>query len=223
MFHFIYNTKGEYVAYIYDERYCFSKDNEYIGRMVGRDLYSYDGLYLGSLTYDDRIIKQKGMKKGKISSVVRPATPVQPLRPLKRLRMPSVGWGYEDVFLNNRTTKGVHGDDTYNHIIGSKIYSTRGKYLGNLDFNRYNHDSVSNQYGPYGSVYSNDSIFNQYGPYGSKYSIESPFNQYSQEPILVKDDNNRIIAYLSDNAYLNHSNLINATAFFNWFRRRAGL
>lgn len=46
---------------------------------------------------------------------------------------------------------------------GPSIYSNQGKYLGNLNSNRYDQNSVSNPYGRYGSRYSSDSINNPYG------------------------------------------------------------
>jgi len=54
-----------------------------------------------------------------------------------------------------------------------------GKYLGNLNSNQYDPNSVSNPYGRYGSKYSPDSINNQYGKYGSKYSDDSANNPYA--------------------------------------------
>ncbi len=56
-----------------------------------------------------------------------------------------------------------------------RLYSGGGAYLGELSANRYSPDSVSNEYGMYGSKYSNDSINNIYGPYGA----------YSTQPIYV--------------------------------------
>lgn len=61
---------------------------------------------------------------------------------------------------------------------GPSIYSNQGKYLGNLNSNRYDSNSVSNPYGQYGSRYSSDSINNPYGRYGSRYSSDSPNNPY---------------------------------------------
>jgi hypothetical protein len=62
---------------------------------------------------------------------------------------------------------------------GPKIYSNDGKYLGNLNNNPYDPNSVSNPYGQYGSPYSPDSINNPYGRYGSQYSPDSPNNPYN--------------------------------------------
>lgn len=54
-----------------------------------------------------------------------------------------------------------------------------GKYLGNLSSNKYDINSVSNPYGPYGSKHSLDSINNPHGQYGSRYSQDSPNNPYA--------------------------------------------
>lgn len=67
-----------------------------------------------------------------------------------------------------------------------QIYSNDGKYLGNLNSNRYDPNSVSNPYGQYGSRYSADSINNPYGTYGSRYSSQSVNNPYAtQAPVIV--------------------------------------
>ncbi len=60
------------------------------------------------------------------------------------------------------------------------LHDRQGKYLGNLNANRYDPDSVSNPYGRYGSPYSADSINNRYGRYGSPYSSESVNSPYGQ-------------------------------------------
>ena len=60
-----------------------------------------------------------------------------------------------------------------------QIFSPDGTYLGNLNSNRYDSNSVSNPYGRYGSQYSADSINNPYGQYGSPYSPNSANNPYA--------------------------------------------
>lgn len=60
-----------------------------------------------------------------------------------------------------------------------QIYAPDGTYLGNLNNNPYDPNSVSNPYGQYGSPYGTYSIHNPYGLYGSPYSTESPNNPYS--------------------------------------------
>jgi hypothetical protein len=59
-----------------------------------------------------------------------------------------------------------------------KIYSSDGTYLGNLNSNRFDPNSVSNPYGRDGSPYSSDSINNPYGRYGSPYSPQGVRNPY---------------------------------------------
>ena len=61
-----------------------------------------------------------------------------------------------------------------------------GKYLGNLNSNQYDQNSVSNPYGKFGSQYSPESINNRFGQYGSQYSNDSPNNPYSNNaPVII--------------------------------------
>lgn len=59
------------------------------------------------------------------------------------------------------------------------IVSPDGQFLGNLNNNRYDPNSVANPYGRYGSPYSPNSINNPYGRYGSRYSPNSVNNPYA--------------------------------------------
>ncbi len=59
------------------------------------------------------------------------------------------------------------------------IYAPDGKYLGDLDGNPYNRNSVNNPYGPYGNPYGN-TVTNPYGKYGSPYSPYSPNFEYGR-------------------------------------------
>ncbi|MCH7805215.1 MAG: hypothetical protein IH937_14195 [Acidobacteria bacterium] len=56
-----------------------------------------------------------------------------------------------------------------------------GTYLGRLNRNRFDADSISNPFGRYGSKFSPDSINNPYGKYGSPYSPYSATNPYAIE------------------------------------------
>jgi hypothetical protein len=62
-----------------------------------------------------------------------------------------------------------YGNPYGNRSNSPQVYSPGGKYLGNLNDNRYDSNSVSNPYGQHGSRYSPDSINNPYGSYGSPY------------------------------------------------------
>lgn len=69
----------------------------------------------------------------------------------------------------------------------SILVSPDGTFLGNLNNNQYDPNSVSNPYGRYGSQYSPDSINNPYGQYGSQYSNKSPNNPYAtQAPMIIQ-------------------------------------
>lgn len=68
---------------------------------------------------------------------------------------------------------------------GGRIYSQDGAYLGRLNSNRYDPESVANPYGRYGSPYSANSINNPFGRYGSPYSVESARNPYATQPPVV--------------------------------------
>lgn len=59
------------------------------------------------------------------------------------------------------------------------IVTPDGKYLGNLNTNQYDVNSVANPYGPYGNRYSPDSVNNPYGRYGNPYSPDSARNPYA--------------------------------------------
>jgi hypothetical protein len=67
--------------------------------------------------------------------------------------------------------------------------SSTGKYLGNLNNNKYDENSVSNPYGQFGSKYSPDSINNPYSPYGDPYSNKSVNNPYATDaPVIINND-----------------------------------
>ena len=68
---------------------------------------------------------------------------------------------------------------------GGKIYGSDGTYLGKLNANPYDPESVANPYGKYGSPYSPTSIKNPYSIYGSPYSSKSATNPYAVTPPRV--------------------------------------
>ena len=68
---------------------------------------------------------------------------------------------------------------------GGEIYAKDGTYLGKLNSNRYDPESVSNPYGRYGSRHSPTSINNPYSVYGSRYSSQSARNPYTTTPPVV--------------------------------------
>lgn len=83
----------------------------------------------------------------------------------------------------------------------SFIIASDGQFLGKLSLNRYDPDSISNNYGLYGSRYSATSIKNRYSTYGSPYSSLSPFNAYTTTPPVIYLRGQRI-GYLTVNRYM---------------------
>lgn len=85
-------------------------------------------------------------------------------------------------------------------IAGALLYGDDGQYLGRFA-NRFDAQSVLNEFGSYGSPYSSTSSNNTYGTYGSPYSSLSARNPYaSRPPIIVK--NGQALAYYSVNSAL---------------------
>jgi hypothetical protein len=85
-----------------------------------------------------------------------------------------------------------------------KIYGSDGTYLGKMNGNKYDPESVNNPYGKYGSKYSSTSINNSYSKYGSEYSNQSAQNSYATDaPILVGTDGHetQYLGHLSNNQY----------------------
>lgn len=74
-------------------------------------------------------------------------------------------------------------------------------YLGKLNADKYDSESIWNSYGTYGSKYSSNSIWNSYGTYGSEYSSYSPFNAYAQYPPVIVDNSGNFYGYFTVNQY----------------------
>ncbi len=74
-------------------------------------------------------------------------------------------------------------------------------YLGCLNCNLYDSNSIWDSYGDYGSAYSDKSIWSTYGTYGSKYSDKSPWNRYSSDAPVVVDRNGNFYGKFTCNRY----------------------
>lgn len=95
----------------------------------------------------------------------------------------------------------------------SFLLAQDGQFLGTLSSNKYQTDSVMNEYGTYGSKYSSTSIFNQYSQYGSRYGFYSPFNPYTSTPpqIILKG---QWVGLLTANTFL--QNRLDPHQLFDW-------
>ncbi|QLE46677.1 hypothetical protein FD723_41560 (plasmid) [Nostoc sp. C052] len=67
------------------------------------------------------------------------------------------------------------------------VVASDGTFLGVVDSNAYNSNSICNEYGQYGSAYG-IGIFNKYGTYGGESSQIGAYSENAQKPpILIKD------------------------------------
>lgn len=98
------------------------------------------------------------------------------------------------------------------------LFSPDGTFLGSFDKNKYNSESIFNEYGNYGSRFSSTSIFNEFGSYGSRFSSKSPYNPYASEPPVILY-RGRPFGRLTANRYLN--NAIDPLDFFVFIRNQA--
>jgi len=74
-------------------------------------------------------------------------------------------------------------------------------FLGSLNPNNFDKNSIFNEFGPYGSQFSPTSIFNQFGTYGSQFSQQSPFNQFSNSgPTIYLQG--KVIGTLTKNSFI---------------------
>jgi len=84
------------------------------------------------------------------------------------------------------------------HIYGGSSHQV---YLGCLNCDSYDSNSIWNEYGTYGSEYSTNSIWNEYGTFGSEYNSYSPWNSYSNTPPAIVDKAGNFYGYLTTNRY----------------------
>ena len=199
---YIFDTGGQYVAFLHGDN-LFSPEADWLGFVRNGSLvYDPSGTFLGLLTEDDRVVRKRhGEHRPRVLRPLRPMKPLRPLKPLRRLRMPTLPLGYEDVFTVGAAPLSREDFSTFNGLLESSLKAADGTFLGLVTGNRFDRNSLLNQFGPHGSRYSNESIFNTYSTYGSEYSPLSPFNQYSTTPpSFIKSG--RVIGRLTKNEYV---------------------
>lgn len=79
-------------------------------------------------------------------------------------------------------------EDPGTTIVATTIYAIFAQdntFLGLINTNPYDSDSVCNAYGTYGSKYSSSSIWDKYASYGSDYASYSAFNEYTSTPPII--------------------------------------
>lgn len=74
-------------------------------------------------------------------------------------------------------------------------------FLGCLNCNSFDADSVCNEFGSYGSAFATDSIWNQFGTYGSEFSTYSPWNSFSSSGPMIIGSDGLFYGYFTTNAF----------------------
>lgn len=82
------------------------------------------------------------------------------------------------------------------HVYGG---SNQDVYLGCLNCNKFDSNSIWNAFGTYGSKFNVKSIWNAYGTYGSEYNTLSPWNKYSSDPPVIVDKQGNFYGYFTLN------------------------
>ena len=97
----------------------------------------------------------------------------------------------------------------------SFLLAQDGQFLGLLSSNKYQIDSIMNEYGVYGSKYSATSIFNQHSRYGSPHASYSAINPNTSTPplIILKG---QLIGVLTMNEHL--QNCLNPNLLLDFIR-----
>ncbi len=81
------------------------------------------------------------------------------------------------------------------------VFAANGQFLGVINDNPFDPNSLCNPFGNYGSKFSASSIWNQFGDYGSNFATYSAFNNFtSTAPVIFA--NTQALAFLSSNATL---------------------
>ncbi len=84
------------------------------------------------------------------------------------------------------------------HLYGG---ADQDQYLGCLNCDNFDKNSIWNKFSDYGNVFSSKSIWNTYGNYGSTYSAYSPWNSYASYPPAILDQDGNFFGFLTLNPY----------------------
>lgn len=85
--------------------------------------------------------------------------------------------------------------------VGAILVANDGTFLGNVNDNSFDPDSLANPFGTYGNEFGSDSIWNRFGTYGSEFSSLSVYNAFtSTPPILIIDQ--QAVGYVTKNEFL---------------------
>ena len=101
-----------------------------------------------------------------------------------------------DDLLAGRISESV--GDVRRHNKDSYIEAGDGTFLGKLNPDNFDEESIFNKFGTYGNKFFPSSIFNQFSTYGNQFNALSPYNQFSTNPpkLFV---NGEFVAFLTKN------------------------
>jgi len=85
-------------------------------------------------------------------------------------------------------------------IAGASVVGNDGRYLGRFT-NRFDAESVLNEFGTYGSRFASNSTNNEFGTYGSRFSTLSARNPFTSTPPRIIRNGN-FIAFYTVNEFL---------------------
>ncbi len=81
------------------------------------------------------------------------------------------------------------------------VFAPNGQFLGIINDNPFDPDSLCNPFGNYGNKFSSTSIWNQFSNYGNSFATYSAFNNVTSTPPIIFA-NTQPLAYLSTNSTL---------------------
>lgn len=93
-----------------------------------------------------------------------------------------------------------YGTDGYCHM--ASLRADDDTFLGDIDSNPFNADSIANSFGTYGNRFSATSIWNEFGTYGSSFSALSPWNSFARTPPSVFLEDGTFAGYLTVNIFI---------------------
>ena len=84
------------------------------------------------------------------------------------------------------------------HLFGGQNHD---EYLGCLNCNNFDKNSIWNEFGIYGNRFNSTSIWSQFGTYGNEFNMYSPWNAYGTNPPIVVDNDGHFYGYFTINEY----------------------
>lgn len=85
-------------------------------------------------------------------------------------------------------------------ILDALLVAADGTFLGIINNDPFDPDSLANPFGTYGNRFASESIWNQFGTYGSDFGTYSPWNDFAFNPPEIYLGNT-FVSYLTTNEF----------------------